>query len=136
MTKGAAIALGLQALAEDWLLNTTCELRYVPEIHSDSSAALSFSSRRGLGTMRHIETRYLWLQDRIQRGHLTVHKVHTSKNVADFLTKAVSGSVLDEHLATLGFVFRQGRSCKAKLLLKGDSAKGSLDIAAVQDAAL
>ena len=115
LTKGASVVLGLKALAGDWLLDTQCELRYT--LYRDNSAALTFSSRRGLGTMRHIETRYLWLQGRVSRGHLSVHKVHTHDNVADFLTKAVAAGVLDKHLTTLSFEFRGGRSAKAKQVL-------------------
>jgi len=121
LTKGAAMVLGLKSLAEDWLMALNCELRY--SLYSDSSAALAFASRRGLGTMRHIETRYLWLQERVAKGHLRVHKVHTDDNVADFLTKAVAGNVLDRHLATLGFEFRSGRSEKAKRLLGASDAQ-------------
>jgi len=115
LTKGAAIGLGLKSLAEDWFLGIKCEVHFA--VYSDSSAALAFASRRGLGTMRHIETRYLWLQERVARGHLTVHKVGTLENVADFLTKAVAGNVLDKHMETLGFVYRVGRSAKAKQVL-------------------
>mmetsp|Transcript_61626 Transcript_61626/g.161902 ORF Transcript_61626/g.161902 Transcript_61626/m.161902 type:complete len:376 (-) Transcript_61626:351-1478(-) len=51
LTKGAAIGLGLKSLAEDWFLGVECKVHFA--VYSDSSAALAFASRRGLGTMRH-----------------------------------------------------------------------------------
>ena len=72
MTKGAAYALGIQSLLKDWLLDIEIEL------YSDSSSAIAFSKRRGLGKNRHIATRYLWLQERIALKHLKVLKVGNS----------------------------------------------------------
>ena len=132
LTKGAAMVLGLKSLSEDWQMVLNCDLRY--PLYSDSSAALSFASRRGLGTMRHVETRYLWLQDRVAKGHLSVHKVHTDGNVADVLTKAVAGNVLDRHLTTLGFEFRTGRSEKAKRRLGASDAQSKQESPSVDQA--
>jgi hypothetical protein len=116
MTKGAALGLGLQAVFEEWGLAMKFEL------HSDSSAARAFASRRGLGKMRHVQTRYLWLQERVARGDITVVRVHTDANVADILTKAVTQVLLDRHLRTLGYRFATGRSKVAKQLLGGTDA--------------
>ena len=81
LTKGAAYALGIQSHFRDWGV----ELKIL--IRSDSSSGLSFSSRRGLGRMRHIQTRYLWLQERVAAKHLRLEKVRTDMNPADILTK-------------------------------------------------
>ena len=40
------------------------------EVTSDSSSARSNASRRGLGPQRHVQTRFLWLQERKQHEHL------------------------------------------------------------------
>ena len=34
-------------------------------VESDSTSAKSFASRKGLGKQRHVQTRYLWIQDRV-----------------------------------------------------------------------
>ena len=55
---------------------------------TDSTAGKSVASRRGLGKMRHVELKYLWVQDVVKEGRLRVRKVDGARNVADHLTKA------------------------------------------------
>ena len=57
------------------------------EMHTDSSAAKSFVSRRGLGKMRHVDLKLLWLQESVKLGKIRVRKVHGECNPADLLTK-------------------------------------------------
>ena len=54
---------------------------------TDSSAAKSFVSRRGLGKMRHIEIRDLWLQKEVLEGKVLVNKFEGKENPADLMTK-------------------------------------------------
>ena len=97
MVKAAAAALGLQALMRDWGFDAQIA------IESDSSAARSFASRRGLGRLRHVQTRYLWLQERVKLGHVKLHAVAGTNNYADVLTKVTAASRLTEVLGKLGF---------------------------------
>ena len=53
------------------------------EIITDSSAAKSFTSRRGLGRMRHVEVRWLWLQAEVASGRVCVLKLPGETNPAD-----------------------------------------------------
>ena len=99
LTKGAAYALGIQSMFRDWGLELGLAV-----VWSDSSSGLSFASRRGLGRMRHIETRYLWLQDRVAKGDMRVHKIEGTKKVSDVLTKVTNGVLLAKHMATMGYV--------------------------------
>ena len=55
--------------------------------------------------MRHIQTRFLWVQERVGEGHIKITCVPGSKNVADVLTRAVSGALMQRHMATMGFSF-------------------------------
>ena len=55
MVKGAIEGLGMQTLARD--LGWKLSLR----MHVDSSAAKAIASRQGIGTIRHLEVRHLWL---------------------------------------------------------------------------
>ena len=88
LTRGGAYALGAQSHFEDWgIVGTTVEL--VPRLHSDSSSARSFASRKGLGKQRHVQTRYLWLQDRVRVGHLALRRIAGTENASDMLTKAL-----------------------------------------------
>ena len=82
--KGAAEALGLQALGRD--LGWQFEVR----LWTDSSSAKSVASRRGLGKIRHMEVKYLWLQEAVRRRRLIIKKVAGKENAADVLTKPLS----------------------------------------------
>ena len=56
-------------------------------IRTDSSSGLAVGSRRGLGRLRHVQTRYLWVQQRVQEGDLRLKKESGDTNVGDALTK-------------------------------------------------
>ena len=56
-------------------------------VATDSSAAKGVSARLGAGRIRHLETRCLWIQERVRAKELEVRKVWTDKNRADMQTK-------------------------------------------------
>ena len=74
---GAAEALAMQAMAEEmgW------------RVHTDSSAGKAVASRRGLGRLRHIELKCLWVQELVQEQRIVVKKINGLENPADCLTK-------------------------------------------------
>jgi hypothetical protein len=111
--QGAAVGLGVRALLEDWRIPVKVAL----VVATDSTAALGFASRRGLGRLRHVSTRYLWLQERVARREVHIEKVHTSVNRADVLTKPTAAPRASQLIGDMGIVFRTGRA---------QSAKGSL----------
>ena len=67
-------------------LGWSCKIRLLV----DSSAAKSISSRTGLGKLRHLEIKSLWLQECVRRGKLVLSKVRVDINPADVLTKPKS----------------------------------------------
>ena len=84
MHDGASRAMGLQtAMSEMGLGPELSMLR----LFTDSSVAKSFVATRGLGRMRHLEVKLLWLQESVQKGRLKVGKVKGTANIADALTK-------------------------------------------------
>ena len=46
--------------------------------------------RRGVGRVRHLETRYLWIQEIVAARSVRLEKVASALNVANALTKYVS----------------------------------------------
>ena len=60
VTKAAGIGLGYQSLLED--LGVAAGIR----VWTDSSATLGICGRQGLGKLRHIDTRSLWLQQKLR----------------------------------------------------------------------
>ncbi len=67
-------------------------------VKTDESAAKRIAARRGLGKVRHIDVSQLWLQDRVNKGDITIEKVSTQVNVADALTKFVDSCILSSHM--------------------------------------
>ena len=64
LTKGGCSGLGLESLFADWNLELQLSL------YTDSSSAKTIASRRGTGkSTRHIQTRMLWLQERVAAKH-------------------------------------------------------------------
>ena len=110
LVKGAAVALGLQAILADWGLPVSAD------VASDSSAARGHVQRRGLGRMRHIQTRYLWIQERVGEGHIRVLCVAGKENDADMMTKALNGKEISRILGRLGFELR-AKSVRQKSVL-------------------
>ena len=84
MIEAVTRAKGLLSLASEMGFQG---LSNVVHLGTDSSAAKSFVSRRGLGKMRHIEIRDLWWQKEVLEGKVLVSKVLGTENPADLMTK-------------------------------------------------
>ena len=87
------------------------------EIKSDSSAARAFASWRGLGRQRHVQTRYLWIQERVAAGHLSRQKFKTTQNIVDILTEAASRETSERRKRTLGLRDVNAHSSQKELRL-------------------
>ena len=81
MVEGATRSIGFQSMVKE--LGVDMEITLL----TDSSAAKSFASQRGLGRMRHLEVKGLWIQEEICRGRLKLEKIAGTENPADVLTK-------------------------------------------------
>lgn len=112
LVKGGAVGLSAKALFEDWGLHIELE------ILSDSSAARGFASRIGLGKLRHVMTRFLWLQERLAARHLQLQVVPGTKNCADVLTKTVSAKQMKQHMMFMNVESMSSTSSKHKRMLQ------------------
>ena len=101
MVKGGPFGLSLGSMYQDLGIPMKIEMQ------SDSSTATSLTDRLGAGQRtKHIDTRYFWIQERVQDGDLRIiKKVLTAKNCADVGTRPVSASVLQQHCKFAGLVF-------------------------------
>ena len=97
---GAAEALAVQALAEElgWKMSV--------RVHTDSSAAKAVASRRGLGKLRHIELKYLWVQELLQEQRIAIKKINGLDNPADCLTKPKDFKCFEPLLSRFGARWR------------------------------
>jgi hypothetical protein len=98
--KAASESLGIQALAADlgWHLKV--------RLWVDSTAAKSIASRTGLGRVRHLEVRFLWLQEVVRKGRLMLRKIPGEKNPADILTKPKNAADMILKLVPVGVELR------------------------------
>ena len=93
---GACRGLGLQTMLGELGANAGLSL------FLDSSAAKAFASTRGIGRMRHLSVKTLWLQGAVHRGRLRLFKVWGEINPADVLTKYQDRASLQRLLALAG----------------------------------
>ena len=79
-----------------------------PVIHlgTDSSAAKSFVCRRGLGRMKHIEIRDLWLQKEVRDGKLEISKILGTENPSDLMTKILGIKDIRDRLDGMNIMYK------------------------------
>ena len=95
--------MGAVSLARDLGLN----MRGV--LHTDSSAAKGIAPRRGLGKVKHVGVRNLWIQDVVRPGRIGVVKIPGGENAADVLTEYLDGPAVARRMRRLGCVVESGR---------------------------
>ena len=86
------------------------------ELHTGSSAAKGIATRRGLGKVKHLETRTLWVQEKVESGEMIVRKVDGNNNVADLLTKYLAGCKIQQFVNALPMMYSEGRHSLAPKL--------------------
>ena len=59
----------------------------VVHVYTESSAAISFLSQRGLRNMRHIEVKELWLQAAVKESKVKLPTIAGASNPADLSSK-------------------------------------------------
>ena len=62
-------------------------MRFGASVHIDASATLAITHRRGLGKLRHIEVHWLWIQEKVGQGVITIKEINGKENPADLFTK-------------------------------------------------
>ena len=110
IVKAASQGIGMKSLCKDFDRVVTLE------VLTDASAARSIANRQGLGKLRHIDTHFLWVQDRVHRGDFVVSKVWGKENPADLLTKFLDAESMKKCLKLFGIEFLTGRSAGAPQL--------------------
>eukprot|EP00434_Breviolum_minutum_P041002 symbB.v1.2.036458.t1/scaffold5151.1/size30365/2 len=96
-TSGACDALFLSRRL-GYLLESEISIK----LFIDNSACRYILSRAGCGRVRHLSTRILWMQQRVERKELTVGSVPSSENLADIGTKRLSVPTMKYLMHNLG----------------------------------
>ena len=102
LVSAASHSLGLQSILKDWGWKFRCH------IWMDATAGIAIGSRRGLGKVKHVDTVFLWVQEVVSAGRITVGKKPTAEMLADFLTKLVDASTMHKFLTGLQLFFKDG----------------------------
>ena len=110
LTKGASQGLGMMALLSDFGFTASVT------VHTDASAAIGIVRRAGLGKLRHLNVRYLWVQDQVKNARLWLEKVAGADNPAEIGTKHLSADIMRKHLESLDVRVGCGRASSAPIL--------------------
>ena len=118
MIEGVTRATGLVNLASELgFSGLSTKIR----LGTDSSAAKSFVCRRGLGKMRHLEIRDLWLQKEVRDGKVLVEKVVGTENPADLMTKVLGIREIEDRLERMDLYLCGGTAGRARNEVSGVS---------------
>ncbi|CAE7561590.1 unnamed protein product [Symbiodinium natans] len=103
MLKGCSQAMGLRSLFAD--IGVEVGIR----LCTDSSAGKALAEKKGLGRAKHLETQYLWLQDRVANKDVKVFKICTDVNRADMFTKHLHEARASALLSAMNCRFSTGK---------------------------
>ena len=120
MVEAVTRAKGLLTLAKEMGWE---ELSLVVHLGTDSNAAKSFVNRRGLGKMRHLEIRDLWLQKEIREGKVLVHKVLGTENPADLMTKILTVKEIEDRLRRMSIQMKIKEVKQVEVVEKSETWK-------------
>ena len=95
----ATEGLGIQAMALD------LGIKLFMTLYLDAKAAIAIMSREGLSKVKHIETRYLCIQDAIKVERFALRKIKTDDNPADFFTKPLDITKTNYFTTAIGLRF-------------------------------
>ena len=79
-----------------------------PEVFMDVTAGIAIGQRRGLGHVRHVDVAFLWVQQVVEQGKITIRKRNTLDMLADVMTKPVTDDRMTTMMARTGYSAREG----------------------------
>ena len=104
---GMAQALGIKSLAAD--MGRTLKVR----VHTDATAAIGITKRRGLSKIRHLNTCDHWVQEKVRNGDVELLKDLGTDNPADIFTKYLARATMEKALLQMDLHFMTGRAKSA-----------------------
>ena len=107
-------AIGNRVARAIWTQNFLRELGINVQVccRTDSSAAKGICGRIGTGKVRHLEARYLWVQQKVREKLVFMEKVRTDSNVADLQTKFLDPA---RHRALLSLLPLAAPQCEGRM---------------------
>ena len=113
LCKGSVASLCLKHLLDEWKVDSKLVMK------CDSTAAKAIACRTGVGRTKHVQARFMWLQQHTRdgQGQLIIEKVDGTKNSADLMTKILGRPTIEKQLKRMNFQRSAVRSAKQKELL-------------------
>ena len=105
IVKGGVETLGVVGMFDDFGLHVENEIK------TDSSAASGIAHRQGVGKLKHLENKQLWIQGAVSKGRVRISKIPRAQNHADALTHHWLATEAAVHFPPLGLHFGCG-SCR------------------------
>ena len=96
------VGVACEVLAVQNLLRE-CHIEMGITCKCDSSAARAIASRVGVGRLKHLELKHLWIQDHVQSGRIEIIWIPRAVNPSDGLTHV--SSEFSKHMSNLGLKF-------------------------------
>ena len=75
------------------------------KVYLSETAGRAMCQRTGVGKVRHLELRFLWIQERLRLTAFRLNKETTEEMTADILTKYCEWPKIEQHCATLSLRF-------------------------------
>jgi hypothetical protein len=97
---GVSAAIGVQHLIEEIAWESLPRVGLVAQCNS--TAAISSCLRLGVGRIKHLELKYLWLQELIRSRALSISYIASRLNKADLLTKPLQKAEFERKVALGG----------------------------------
>ena len=88
---------------------------------SDASAGTGIASRQGCGRLKHLEVKWLWVQEKVSEKALRLKKHSTETNIADLATKYRSRPRMEMLLAAGNIVLVSGEKRRNGEYVRMDS---------------
>ena len=109
---GLTEGIGVSNLCREWGLPSELAC------FCDSSAARGMACRVGVGKMKHLQVKQLWIQEQVRAGRTSVSWISRAINSADALTHHCTEAQLQEHLLRVGVEVRPelGSSVRGRVL--------------------
>ena len=98
----AAASATMDAILITTIFSWLLRCHFMMCLYLDSSAARGVLSRKGVGRLRHLSCRILWMQDLVMEKRLLVRSVMGALNPADIATKRLSAARLESLCYFLG----------------------------------
>jgi len=124
-SSGASDAILLARLLT-WITNKRTQIY----IYTDSSGAKGILNRRGVGRLRHLSCRILWLQEMVGSGMLKLCSISGHLNPADIGTKRLAAPRMRSLMSLLG-LYNSSNGC-----LEGADDPGRVFVRRVNSRAL